>query len=71
MLFAERAIRLMLAMILQRFRFWVPPGTRVDRLTRGNILQPLHGLPMLIEPSAARPQSPVPIAGNGLEFVEC
>jgi cytochrome P450 len=68
--FAERALRLMLPMILQRFRFSLPAGTRVDRLTRGNILQPRHGLPMLIEPASAPARRPAPITGDVHELLE-
>ncbi len=53
MLFAERALRLMLPMILQRFRFSIPAGTRIDLLCRANILQPRHGQPMRIDPASA------------------
>ncbi len=64
MLFAERALRLILPMILQRFRFSIPAGTRIDRLTRVNILQPRHGLPMRIEPASAPARPPAPIVGD-------
>jgi len=68
--FADRALRLMLPMILQRFQFSIPAGTRVDRLTRANILQPRQHLPMLIEAVSARLPQPAPIAGNIHELVE-
>jgi len=68
--FADRALRLMLPMILQRFQFSIPSGTRVDRLTRANILQPRQSLPMLIEPSSTPPHSPEPIEGDLHELVE-
>lgn len=68
--FADRALRLILPMILQRFRFSIPSGIRVDRLTRANILQPRHSLPMLIESASAHAQQPAPIEGNLLELVE-
>ncbi len=71
MLFAERAIRLMLPMILQRFRFSIPAGTRIDRLTRGNILHPRRGLPMRIETASSSAQQPAPIMGNIHELLEC
>jgi cytochrome P450 len=64
MLFAERALRLILPMILQRFRFSIPADTRIDRLTRVNILQPRHGLPMRIEPASAPARPPAPILGD-------
>jgi cytochrome P450 len=68
--FADRALRLMLPMILQRFRFSIPAGTRIDRLTRANILQPRQRIPMLIESAQISAQQPVPIAGNILELLE-
>lgn len=70
MLFAERALRLILPMMLQRFRFSIPAGTRIDRLTRINILQPRNGLPMRIEPASAPAQPPAPITGNIHELLE-
>jgi cytochrome P450 len=70
MLFAERALRLMLPMILQRFRFSIPAGTRIDRLTRGNILHPRHGLPMRIESASAPAQQIAPFVGDIHELLE-
>jgi cytochrome P450 len=70
MLFAERALRLMLPMILQRFRVSIPAGARIDRLTRGSILKPRHGLPMRIEPAAAGPRQPAPIVGDLHDLLE-
>lgn len=69
MLFAERALRLILPMILQRFRFSIPAGTRIDRLTRANILHPRHSLPMHIEPASAPARPPAPIEGDIHELV--
>jgi cytochrome P450 len=72
MLFAERALRIMLPMIMQRFRFSIPAGTRIDRLTRGNILKARQGLPMRIE-SATRPATRRvlhPIVGDLCELLE-
>lgn len=70
MLFAERALRLMLPMVLQRFRFSVAAGTRIDRLTRGNILHPRRGLPMRIEADSALVPQPVPITGDIHQLLE-
>jgi cytochrome P450 len=70
MLFAERALRLMLPMILQRFRFSIPVGARIDRLTRGNILHPRHGLPMRIESASAPAQQIAPFVGDIHELLE-
>jgi cytochrome P450 len=71
MLFAERALRLMLPMILRRFRLSIPEGTRIDRLTRGNILKTCRGLPMRIEPAGSPSRKPARIAGNLRDLVEC
>jgi cytochrome P450 len=68
--FADRALRLMLTMILQRFQFSIPAGTQVDRLTRANILQPRQHLPMLIESASAPMKQPISIDGNLHELVE-
>ena len=68
--FAERALRLMLPMILQRFRFSIPAGTRIDRLTRGNILLPRHHMPMLIRPVSSPTQKPSTISGDIHELLE-
>lgn len=48
-LFANQALRLILAMVLKQFRLRTVEGTRIDRLVRGNILHPRHGLPMIVE----------------------
>jgi len=68
--FADRALRLMLPMILQRFHFSIPSGTQVDRLTRANILQPKQHLPMLIESASAPVKQPVSIEGDLHELVD-
>lgn len=48
--FAAQALRLMLPMILRRYRFSLRDGAEVSRLTRANILLFAHGLPMRLEP---------------------
>ena len=48
--FSTLAMRLVLPMILQRYRTTLAPGARVSRLVRANILAPRYGLPMLIKP---------------------
>lgn len=48
--FATLAMRLVLPMILQRYRLTLAHGARIDRLVRGNILHPKYGMPMLIAP---------------------
>jgi cytochrome P450 len=45
--FATQFLKVSLSMMLQRFRFAVVPGTRIDRMVRIT-MQPRHGLPMSI-----------------------
>lgn len=45
--FATQVLKISLAMIMQRFRFTVVPGTRVDRIVAIS-MNPRHGLPMII-----------------------
>jgi cytochrome P450 len=45
--FATQFLKVSLSMLLQRFRFAVVPGTRIDRIVRIT-MQPRHGLPMSI-----------------------
>lgn len=52
--FATLALRLMLPLIHQRFRFTMAHGARVSALVRGNILGSKYGLPMLIAPQDRR-----------------
>lgn len=52
--FADLTLRLVLPMILSRFRLTLAHGARVSRIVRGNILAPRHGLPMLLAPQDRR-----------------
>ncbi len=45
--FATQLLRISLALMLQRFRFSVVPGTRIDRVVRIT-MQPRQGMPMKI-----------------------
>jgi cytochrome P450 len=45
--FATQVLKISLAMILQRFRFTVVPGTRINRIVAIS-MNPRHGLPMII-----------------------
>jgi Cytochrome P450 len=45
--FAPQVLKILLAMILQRFRFTVVPGTRIYRIVAIS-MNPCHGLPMII-----------------------
>jgi cytochrome P450 len=66
--FAMQALKLSTAMILQRFRFTVLPGTRIDRVVRVT-LSPKRGLPVSIHPPDRRFQA-VPVHGNIREMVD-
>ena len=66
--FAMQALKLATAMILQRFRFSVVPGTRIDRRVQVT-LSPRHGLPMSIHPQDRR-FTAAPVRGNIREMVE-
>jgi cytochrome P450 len=46
--FATLALRVMLPMILQRYRLTLAHGARISRHVRANVLGPKHGLPMLV-----------------------
>jgi cytochrome P450 len=49
--FALFEIKIVLAMILQRYRLHVVPGTRIDHLITGRLtLVPRNGMPMCIRP---------------------
>jgi cytochrome P450 len=45
--FATQVLKISLTMILQRFRFTVVPGTRINRIVAIS-MNPRHGLPMII-----------------------
>ena len=66
--FAMQALKLSTAMILQRFRFTVVPGTRIDRSVKVT-MSPKHGLPISIHPPDRRFEA-VPVRGNIREMVE-
>jgi cytochrome P450 len=62
--FATQSTRLVLAMILQRFRLRTVAGSQIDRLTRGNIMHPKAGLHMRLEVPAGPVRAAEPITGN-------
>lgn len=68
--FANQALRIMLPMILRRFRLQMREGSDVSRLTRANILLARNGLWMRIDPYHRERRDPVPITGNILDLVE-
>jgi hypothetical protein len=63
-----QALKLSTAMILQRFRISVVPGTRIDRTVRVT-MSPKRGLPISIHPPDRRFQA-APVSGNIREMVE-
>jgi cytochrome P450 len=67
--FANLTLRLVLPMILTRFRLTLSPGARVSRLVRGNILAPRHGLPMLVAPQDRRFAKSAIVRGDIPEIV--
>jgi len=48
-MFAIQAMKITLVMLLQRFRFQVVPGTRIDRVVRIT-MTPRYGMPMTLHP---------------------
>ena len=48
--FANLTLRVVLPMILQRYRFTLAHGARVDRKVRGITLGPKDGIRMLVAP---------------------
>jgi cytochrome P450 len=66
--FAMQALKLSTAMILQRYRFSVLPGTRIDRTVRVT-MSPKRGLPVSIHPPDGRFEA-APVRGNIREMVD-
>ena len=62
--FASQALRIVLPMILRRFRFQLRDGADISRLTRANIMLLKHGLPMTIDPYDRRERSRGRVAGD-------
>ena len=60
-------IRVVLPMLLQRFRLTAVPGTRVDRRVT-TILSPRHPMPMRLD-RAGRPYLNSPVVGDVHEMV--
>lgn len=68
--FAGMALRLMLPMILRRYRLALAPGARVSRLVRGNILGPRYGMPMRVLAQDRRFRKGGPVRGDIAELVD-
>lgn len=47
--FGMQEVKVILALVLQRYRLELPAGTRVDRLVHVT-LTPRHGIPMIVRP---------------------
>lgn len=69
-MFASQALKIVLPMILRRFRFHVMEGADISRLTRANILLFKYGLPMRFEPYHRNLRTPAPIRGDIHQLVE-
>ena len=61
-------MKIVLAMLIPRFRLSLVPDTRIDRCFRFS-LKPLHGLPMMIM-DQDRQFAANPVSGNIREMVE-
>lgn len=62
--FAEQALRIMLPMILQRFRVTIPAGATISRTVHGIALAPRYGLPAVLTPQDGRLVAPATIRGD-------
>jgi cytochrome P450 len=67
-IFATQLLKISLTLMLQRFRFSVVPGTRIDRVVRIT-MQPRHGIPMKIFDND-RQYSASEVSGQIREMVE-
>ncbi len=68
--FATMALRVLLALLVQRFRFTLAPEAHISRLVRGITLGPKHGLPMRIDSQDRRFAAPGPVRGDIHELVQ-
>lgn len=68
--FARQSLRLILATILQRVRFSIVPGARIDYQVRSLALAPKHGLPIRIAAAEARVETPASLPGNMAQLVD-
>lgn len=69
-LFAAQSIRLVLAMVLRRFRARTVDAVSIDRLTRGNIMQSRRGVPMRLEKPTGGAAAAARVRGDIRELVE-
>jgi hypothetical protein len=66
--FAMMEIKIVLAMLLQRYRLALSPGARIDRRVTIT-MSPKHGMPMVVATPGGRLQ-PGRVRGNVREMVE-
>jgi cytochrome P450 len=67
--FAAQALRVSLALIVQRYRLELAPNADVSHCVRGIILGPRHGMPMRVEPQQRQPPVVRELRGNIHELV--
>lgn len=68
---ANLTLRILLPMVLQRFRLEPVPGAEVSRGMHGIALAPKKGLPMVLRPQDGSPPPPrVPLRGDISELVD-
>lgn len=68
--FARQTLRLTLPTLLQRARFSLVPGTRMERHVQAIALTSMHGLPMHLTAPHRRPHVPAPMGGDLHEIVD-
>lgn len=68
--FAAMSLRIVLPMILQRYRLTLAHGARIDRVVRGIVLGQKHGLPMLIAPQDRHFRRREDVRGDVHEMVD-
>ena len=68
--FATVALRVLLALLVQRSRFTLAPLARVSRLVRGITLGPKHGLAMRTDAQERRFAPPGSVRGDIHELVQ-
>lgn len=68
--FAGLSLRVILSLIVQRYRFSSPPGASLSYRVRGVILGTDRGMPMRIERQDRSLAAPLPLGGNIHELVD-
>lgn len=68
--FARQTLRLVLPTLLQRARFSLVPGARIERHVQAIALTSKHGMPMRLLAPHRRPHVPAPIRGDLHELVD-